>query len=81
MRVEYTLDYFGAAGSGILSNLLNQSSNQRARRVAFNNFERIAKSAGSIPRGARVLEEGLVVNKGGVIKIFMTYHSDELVQA
>jgi len=73
MRVEYSLDHFGAAGSGIINSLLNQSSNQRARRVAFNDLGRIAKAAGSLPRNAFVVEAGVVVNKGGVLKIFMEW--------
>lgn len=73
MRVEYSLDHFGAAGGGILAGLINQSSNQRARRVAFNDLVRIAKAAGSVQRNAIVLEAGLLVNKGGVIKLFLDY--------
>ncbi len=77
-RCNFSIDYFGAAGSGIIRDLLDQSSNQRKRKVALHNLARLATAAGSIPRGAEIVEGGLYVNKGGVIQINLTLSVPEV---
>ncbi len=68
-RILLPIDFFGVAGNSIIRDLLDQSSNQRKRKVAVNNLGRLATASGSIPKGAFVVEAGVLVNKGGVIQI------------
>lgn len=60
------LDYFGVAGNPLIQALLNQSSNNRARKVAFNNLIRLAKACNLVPKDQEIFFVGVEVNKAGV---------------
>lgn len=69
------LDYFGVAGDTIVRVLLDQSSNKRARKIAFNNMERLAKAAGLVPKDGEQLRFSLTINQAGTQQLeflFMT---------
>ena len=65
-KVAVPVDYFGVAGSALTKELLNMSSNNRARKVAFNNLVRLAKASGILPKTAEVDTVSLEVNTGGI---------------
>ncbi len=72
-RALVPIDYFGIAGNASVLELMNQSSNKRARRVAFNNIDRFAKAAGLIPKNAKTTEVAVAVGQGGAQKLAITY--------
>lgn len=59
------LDYFGVAGDTIIRVLLDQSSNKRARKIAFNNMERLGKAAGLVPKDGEQIRFALTINQAG----------------
>lgn len=60
------LDYFGVAGNSLIQALLKQDSNNRARKVAFNNLVRLAKASGLVKKDFEVFFVGVEVNRAGV---------------
>jgi hypothetical protein len=64
-KVTCAVDYFGVAGNSIVQALLNQSSNNRARKVAFNNLVRLAKASGLIRKDEDIWYVGFEINRAG----------------
>lgn len=73
INVKCNLDFFGAAGDPLIQALLNQSSNNRARKTAFNNLVRMAKAAKLVPKNEGVVYIYLGVNQAGTQQLcFLT---------
>lgn len=71
-NVTCNLDFFGAAGSPLIQALLDQSSNNRARKVAFNNLVRMAKAAKLVVKDAEISHISFVVDAVGIQKLEYT---------
>ncbi len=71
--ISVAIDYFGVAGSSNVEILSIQSSNARARKVAFNNLFRMAKACGQIARNAEPEGLSIFVNKAGGQRLQFLY--------
>lgn len=78
-RTVVSLDFFGIAGNYLILALQNQSSNNCARKVAFNNLIRLAKACNLLPKEAEPLLLALEVNKAGTLSLVFTCKEAALV--
>lgn len=69
---QLPLDYFGIAGSMVMKQLQDQSSNKRARKVAFNTLCAMAKGAKVLNATTRVVGICLEVAPDGTQ--FLTFN-------
>jgi hypothetical protein len=63
--VSVSIDHFGVASNPAVQTLLNQSSNNKARRSALHNLFRMAKASGVTPRNAEPAGVAVFVNQAG----------------
>lgn len=64
-NITLPIDHFGVVGAPLVADLLNQSSNRRKRKVAFNNLIRIARATKQIPKGYLINSAGLMTDTSG----------------
>ena len=67
--VTVSIDHFGIAGDSLVKELQNQSSNKRARKVAFNALASLAKASKLIAKNQKILRVALTVNLAGELKL------------
>lgn len=73
-QIGVSIEFFGGSGSVLLERILNQSSNNRARKVAFNNFFRLAKASGLIPTTAIPLKVEIACDRAGQQHLQFVYN-------
>lgn len=71
--LSVSIDHFGIAGDPLVQRLLNQSSDKRARKLAFNNLFRFAKASGLIAREAIPCKVEIAVDKAGCQHLQFVY--------
>jgi hypothetical protein len=73
LRVDFPLDHFGVAASGLFAQLLSQTGDKRRRKSALNTIITMAKGFQLIPKEAEVVSISLLVDRAGQIMYQIQY--------
>ena len=69
---SFPIDHFGIAASHLIQEVVNQSSDKRKRKSAFNQLVGMAKATKQIPKGTEVQSIGLLTDKAGQLWLVFT---------
>ena len=69
MKYHFPLDHFGVIVSPMMQQLMDQSSNKRQRRVAFNSLARMLKTMKQVQADQIILTIGYEVDSAGQLTI------------
>lgn len=71
------VDHFGVASAGLIRDLLNMSSNKRVRSRSAKALFNMAQNSSTVPRGAKLLDVGVLVDVAGQNHLTFFYEPKE----